>query len=266
MSVVVVGKNSFIGQHLQETPACKSWTFLTHEEALAAQETLRSVDILINCAFSPKLYDGEYQPEEDIDSRLAEIIKESDTHYVMLSSRMVYGEQEHVSEQTEPSPATPYGRNKLQIEQQLTDILGDGRLCILRCTNIFGFEYGRRFFFGQMLTTLKEKDKIVFDMAPATKKDFLPVDVLCATLTRITERKIAGIYNAGSGIATTCGDVAGWVIEGYGQGILEVTDETVKGQFFMDVSKITQALELPAVSEDQIRQACVALGRRLKST
>ncbi|MEM7650450.1 MAG: sugar nucleotide-binding protein [Pseudomonadota bacterium] len=238
MSVVVVGKNSFIAQHLQHSELCADWLFLSHDEALQNDSPIKSAKTVINCAFSPDLFKENYNEENDIDTQLAKRIQNSDARYIMLSSRLVYGDTEHLSEHEEPEPNTPYGHNKFKIEKNLYDILGNERLCILRCSNIFGYELGRKSFFGYMLGSLKEQNKIIFNMSADTQKDFMPVETLSEILISIESKQLIGLYNLGSGFSIACGDIAQFVIQGFGKGKLEIEDHKIHGQFFMNVSKL----------------------------
>ncbi|MBL4589169.1 MAG: SDR family oxidoreductase, partial [Alphaproteobacteria bacterium] len=206
-----------------------------------------------------------YTQEEDIDLKLANKIKDrKHIHYIMISSRAVYGDAEDLQETNQPQPTNNYGQSKLLIEKSLTQLLGEDRLTILRCSNVFGEDAGEHTFIGKALSDLKKYKKIVFHMSKETKKDFVPVKEVCRVIKKMAQRKLAGVYNVGLGVSTKCGDIAEWLILGYGQGSLEVCDNTVKGQFFMDTSKVNKELNLNKRSDDVIEQKCMELGRNLK--
>ncbi len=250
--IAVIGKNSFIALHLQKKEECKDWIFLSHQDALREEGWLEGVECVINFAFSPKLSQESYTVKEDVDRQIAEKIKNyPHIHYIMMSSRMVHEDN-------------LYGRAKLRIEQELEQILGASRLCVLRCANIFGSELGRPTFFGQALTALKNHQKITLNMSGETRKDFIPVDIFCDILIQIAQQKLAGVYNIGSGVSVSSGDIAHWLIEGYGQGSLEIRDDAVKGQFFMDISKIKERFNIEEVSLDVIKRRCIDLGQELR--
>lgn len=263
MTFVVVGKNSFIAHHLKEVVDGSDWVFLSHKQALENDDWCDNADVVINCAFSSTLYTQAYTQEEDVDLKLANKIKDK-THYIMISSRAVYGDAENLQEESTPHPSNNYGQSKLFIEKSLTDLLGEDRLTILRCSNVFGVKSGDHTFIGQVLLDLKEHKKIVFHMSKDTKKDFVPVVEVCCVIKEMAQRKLAGIFNVGFGVSTKCGDIAEWLICGYGQGSLEVCDDAVKGQFFMDTSKINKELNLDKLSSDLIEQECMKLGRNLR--
>ncbi len=270
MSVVVIGQNSFIARHLKDrvmNMKSEDWIFLSHKEALQTDEWLDQAGVTINCAFSPKLFQEPYQAEEDIDNQLADKIKDRPhIHTIMMSSRTVYGDTENLHEESIPNPTHYYGQAKWTIEQKLTDKLDPSRLSILRCSNIFGFEYGRSTFLGHALTALKEQNKIIFNMSPETQKDFMPVENFCDRLIQIVDKNPSGVYNVGSGISIPCAEIAQGLIEGYGTGSLESLDPTmIKGQFFMDIEKLNHVLGKMDISPDLIKQKCIQLGQMLKN-
>jgi dTDP-4-dehydrorhamnose reductase/UDP-glucose 4-epimerase len=70
------------------------------------------------------------------------------------------------------------------------------------------------------------------------------------------------VLNVGSGVALPTGRLALWVLEGYGGGELVIASPRAHGAFVLDVSRLA-SLYGPPCSFDDLRQACLALGRRL---
>jgi dTDP-4-dehydrorhamnose reductase/UDP-glucose 4-epimerase len=58
------------------------------------------------------------------------------------------------------------------------------------------------------------------------------------------------------------GRLALWVLEGFGRGELVVESAAEKDTFVLDVSRLTDLYGRPC-SLDDLRDACVAIGRRL---
>lgn len=267
MTIVVVGKSSLMGQEMQKHYSGPEWLFLSHGEAINNTAWVKDADCVINFSFSPALRTGAYNAAEDIDSKLAEIVN-TNTHYIMMSSRTVYGPPPVTSALTETqtaNPQTPYARNKLEIEKRLQDALGD-RLTILRGANVFGFEPGRRSFFGMALDRLKSQNEILFDMSPDVKRDFISAHSVGQALGMIARTPQPGFFNLGSGYGTACRDIASWIIEGYGQGTLRTTSDDMRDDFYLDMAKTRAAFKLPTISPATLKQECVACGIRLKET
>lgn len=268
MAIIIVGKNSLIGKSLAEVKTDTPYLFLSHQEALSRDDWLSSCDTLINLAFSSALKTQTYAPEEDIDQKLAHKIKARGSHYIMMSSRTVYGPalaaDHRIDETQPPSPQTLYGQNKWRIERQLIDILGPERLTILRGANIFGHEYGRTSFFGMALKSLKEKNKIVFDMNAQTKRDFIATWHIASALAKIGLNPQSGIYNLGSGYPLTCHQIAEWLIEGYGSGSIHQTSDDIRDDFYLDMNKTQKAFNLQDITPSLIRQDCVSCGQAIR--
>lgn len=270
MTVVVVGKNSFLARSVQERLGENGWLYLSHQEALNNPSWTARATCVINFAFPPSFKKDRYREAEDIDLKLARMIADAPVHYIMASSRLVYGQRPanfRINETQPLDPKTPYARNKLVIEANLHSALPSDRLTILRLANIFGHELNRPLFFGRMLTSLKESGKIAFDMSAKSQRDFFAVWHLADALAVIARRPHPGTFNLGSGIGTPCGDIARWVIEGYGSGTLEVYNDTLADQFWFDLSLARLAWPaLPVMTQDIIRADCINCGQWLRSS
>lgn len=265
MSVVVIGQSSFMAQEVKKKSP--EWTFLSHGEALSQTDWTKKAACIVNFAFDPRMRTGGYIAEADIDSKLARMIEGTQAHYIMLSSRMVYGAPIsgfELHENDPANPVNPYGQSKLRIENALQDILGN-RLTILRLSNIFGFEPGRRSFFGMALTRLAREKKIVYDMSPKVRRDFLSVWKFADTLKAIAAAPRPGLYNLGSGIGLETAKIAEWLIAGYGEGSLVIERDAENDQFWLDMNKTNQAYSLAPLTIADLQRDCMACGERLKS-
>lgn len=268
MSVVIIGKTSFLAQSVYERLGDNGWTYLTHDVALSDPSWLDDAACVVNFSFHPALKADPYRESLDIDLKLARLLAPHPVHYIMSSSRLVYGHDQHNFNLSENHPVNPegvYGRNKLVTERNLQLTLPPERLTILRLANIFGHEIHRSLFFGRMMTRLKEQGKIIFNMSPEALRDFYAVWHLADALSMITARPHGGIFNLGSGFGTACGDIAGWVMEGYGGGRLEILDDSLSDQYWLDITKAkTLWPDLPSITRDTLRQDCLDCGKWLR--
>ena len=181
----------------------------------------------------------------------------------MLSTRKVYGPSRGfpISEDAACDPVDQYGRNKLHTEREIQMLL-PGRSTILRLSNVFGYELGRHTFFGLALDRLLRESAIILDVSPFVRRDFLPVSVFASVLARVLEEKPVGVFNLGAGLATQLGEIALWLIEGYGRGKLIVESGRNYDNFLLDKGKLERALGFSAPLPD-IREHCLELGRQL---
>lgn len=268
-NVTLIGKNSFLAQQIiaNVPEVTKNWTLLTHKEALGDKNWSKEADVVLNCAFHPDLKREAYSPIKDADFLLSSYIRERHAHYIMLSTRMVYGEPPEylfLREAFLPNPVNPYGCNKWETEQAVISLLPPQRLTILRLGNIFGFEPDRPTFFGAMLTNLKNKGEISFDIAQDSQRDFLPCDRFAGIMHRIINNPKGGLYNIGSGFGTSPQELAEWLIEGYGSGEIRYTAQKTQGQFILDIQRAQDAFSLQSYDKATLKTDVIALGQRLK--
>ncbi|NQZ14003.1 MAG: NAD(P)-dependent oxidoreductase [Alphaproteobacteria bacterium] len=271
MTVLVIGKSSFISQSLCKDPIAQSWVYCDHDSANQDEIWSTPYSCVVNLALDPVVRGGDFS---QFDRKVGLRAQENGAHYVALSSRAVYGISSELITFDENSRflgnCTPYGRAKRLIEGDLVECLNAEKLTILRPSNIFGFEYAsptRRSFFGMMLNSLKERNEILFDMSGVTARDFLPVESFVDALVDIAGRPLAGVYNIGSGRATSCEDIAQWVIEGYGSGKLTIEKHvSVKDSFILDSGKFNGAYNKQCILSDQIKQSCIDIGKQLRDS
>lgn len=266
--ITLIGKTSFIAKSLLEYGIGKNWQWLSHQEALGQSEWIRNTDCVINLAYAPDLRHQIYDPNSDVDSQLAHKVQGQNIHYIMLSSRMVYGQQHDGNELHEDISVAPnsiYGINKHIIEGKLCDILGPQRVTILRPSNIFGFEPARQSFFGIALTKLHAEARITYDMSPFVKRDFFAVRRFGEVVNIIANNPKSGIYNIGSGFGTETGLIAEWLIEGFGgKGELLITNMRRHDIFWLNMDKTYSTFDLAETNQDDLRQDCIKCGVYLR--
>ena len=74
--------------------------------------------------------------------------------------------------------------------------------------------------------------------------------------------KAAGIFNVGCGFPVAAGDIAGWVIEGFGRGRVVSGSDEIRDAFFLNTSRLQDRTGL-SLSPDALRDRCREIGRRL---
>jgi UDP-glucose 4-epimerase len=264
--VAVVGSGSLVAGALRQHPQAASWDYIAHDRALADCDWLEGVGLVINCAIDPRLKTSAYDVAFDVDVRLAQLLSPH-TRYVMLSSRLAYGPagpDMRLVEQCQPKPDRPYGINKLTTERALTALLGD-RLTVLRLSNVFGAEDrpGRQSFFAQALRKLRSEGRIVLDMSPFVERDFIPAEEVAQALFQVARAPRPGLFNLGAGRGVATGRIAQWLIEGYGEGHLEVQSLREFDAFWLDMEAAGRAFRIAPVPVSRIRDRCRQLGAQL---
>jgi nucleoside-diphosphate-sugar epimerase len=260
MRTLVTGAGGFIGRHLMAAiPGA-----LPAPHHVIPGISLDGVELVIHAGRATGIGTDSWRLDQDPEYCLLTRLASHPARYMMLSTRAVYGiaGSQALRPTDPPAPVTPYGRNKLRLEQAARDLLGE-RLCILRLSNVFGFEWpGRATFFGIMLDGLKRDSVIRFDMAGSTRRDFIPVELAALTVARLTTGRQRGIVHVGAGLSLPCADLAHAVIQGFGSGRLLVESPLPKDEFAFD-TRAAQAETGVVVRADDVlsaaRQAGLAL-------
>ncbi len=262
--ILIVGHNSFLARHVLSILPADRVRAVGHD-AIDRPDLLDDVATVVNFARHPLQGSDHYRPElMDADYRLARRVGTRPIAYVMLSSRKIYAPSDRpLAETAATGPTDAYGRAKLAAEQTLQQRLGE-RLTILRLANVFGYERipGRRTFLSLVLDRLQADDEIRYDMSPFVTRDFLPVATFASLLAEITQTPPGGILNVGSGIPLPTGRLALWILEGYGRGQLVIASPREHDPFVLDMTRL-KSLYGPPCSLDDLRAACLELGRRL---
>lgn len=234
--ILVVGKNSFIAKSLFEAHPNVSWRSVGHADDLL----LDGIDTVINFALHPDLRRGDYEPEKDIDLRIAQVLQSTGIRQVLISSRKVYdiNHQWMVREDGAQVPQGAYGVNKAQTERAVSEINGEN-LTILRVANVVGYEVPRTrgSFMAMMLGGLKEENTITLDVNPSVRRDFMGSHAVGLALGRFLTNPESGVFNFGSGEPVSMGDIANALIEGYGSGSINVINDRVFDEFVLDTRR-----------------------------
>jgi nucleoside-diphosphate-sugar epimerase len=266
--IIILGGRSFIAKAM--AAACDKrklpYRSLFHDAPL---EGLTVTDAIFNFAISPDYRRLPYRAGMDCDLAAAQAVARSGAWFGMLSTRRVYGPEARWNAREyigADGDETVYGRNKALTEKAVRDIL-PGQAGIFRLSNAFGYEYDRdgqrRSFLGLLLTSLKQSNRILFDMSRDTRRDFIPVETCVEMLLDRALSRTAGTYNLGSGLPLSCGTLAHWICEGYGGGELICDPEIVHDEFYLNMDKWRETFA-SSVDEATLRDYCVGLGRRLK--
>lgn len=213
----------------------------------------------------PALGTADWRLGDEPELRAARLAADRALPFLSLGTRKVYAPAPGTLREDGPlGPTDRYGEQKLAVEEALAAILGE-RLTRLRLSNIVGFEPGRTTFAGRMLTTLAGEGLIRFDVSPFTRRDFLPAEAAGRAIADLLRDPPGGVVNVGSGLALECGRLALWLIEGFGRGRLVCEDPEERDAFVLAVGHLRRLTGL-AWGEDDVRDACLAIGRAARSS
>jgi len=257
MKTLIIGKNSFIGKHFYH--ATKNVDIISYSDV--DKVDFSKYNTILNCAITPEFKIEDYKQRNDLDYQVAILAAANKCHYIMMSTRKVYGtcdDLQILNEESKLDANDYYGDNKATSERKIVDL--GGSHTILRASNIYGFEYGRNSFMGFCMNQLKHNDEIVYTISGKSKRDFISIKSVCKVLNKIVEKKPTGIYNLSSSYGTEIGEVARALIEGYESGKF-IESGQIKDQFILDNRKLLKTLdiELPIFQRKYIKK----LGEKL---
>jgi dTDP-4-dehydrorhamnose reductase/UDP-glucose 4-epimerase len=264
--VLVIGKKSFMAKaFISHNRGRFECTAISHDEEIGSQ-ALEEFSCILNMAYDPGYFREPYSAKLDFDLQVARKVAGKGPHFFMMSSRKVYGTGAPfpTSEGAPVAPTDQYGNNKAVTEQAVRTLLGP-KCTVLRIANVFGFELGRHTFFGIALSNLIRERRIVLDVSPFTRRDFLSVEGFAEMLGRTVEVSPPDTFNMGSGKAYPIGQIALWLIEGFGGGELVVNATAERDSFLLDTTKLNEIIGYDDIHNEDMRARCVEIGRRLKN-
>lgn len=260
---LIVSPSSFIGRHV--LPALEGGWYGARSSEIRSID-FRGVSEVLVAGADPAIHSSNFDLENSAEVMIAKQLKASGSpgRLIMLSSRMVYGQDEFCRIGRIPVPSTIYGSNKLKLERRITEILGQGNCLILRCSNIFGYEVGRSTFMGTMCTDLLDGGVIHLKINGAVRKDFFPVGSFALALDRVIKAGLTGTHNFGAGCSVSIGDIATNLIGGFGGGRIRAEGTEVAGQFSMSIESLTQSAScIERLTEEQVLTAVQRVGQQL---
>lgn len=207
--------------------------------------------------------------------RLAQASAESGTRLVYASSSSVYGvvpqgvssmESDTGDRSRCSGPLNAYARSKLASDQAMCRRAGEFGLDFvgLRYTNVFGpgeQSKGRMASILWQIVTSAAAGRPVrlFDDTLTAARDYLPVQLLVATLVRLLDNpQVSGVYNLGSGSPVRFEELLSWCTEWAGLPVpVVLVPNTIRDRYqywtCADMRRLRAVLPgLESVSVDQI--------------
>jgi UDP-glucose 4-epimerase len=262
---VVVGRSSLLAREFAARHPDVVLRTLGHAEADDAS-AYAGARCVVNFAFAPTLESQPYDATLDIDRRIGAHAARLGLYYVMISSRRVYAPSaQWNAEESMPAPGMDaYGRSKARVESVLREQLGDDRLTVLRPGNVIGYEpvAGRRRFAAYLQSQLLAQGRIRLTVDVGARRDLVPAEFFCRVVREAALQNRGGVFNVGAGRATSVGDAARWLLEGYGRGELVSEAAQPPDEFQLVCNRLSDVFGL-ACGEGTVEQALKEIGRRL---
>jgi len=90
------------------------------------------------------------------------------------------------------------------------------------------------------------------------------VEQFSRMLADIIQVRPAGIFNVGSGVALPIGQVALWIIEGYGKGEILITKPHQFDRFLLDITKLEAVIGSQPDLTQAIYESSIRIGKRMQ--
>ena len=214
--ILVVGKNSFVGNNLyNELKNLFDIKIVNYKSFFQISDyKLSSIDTIINCSISKNYVHKNYSVKNDRDLQICKKIKKFKCKMIFLSSRKVYLSGNNLRENSKLKPKCNYSKNKLKTEKRLSFNLKK-RVLILRISNLIGIDNSKlkkkkiHKTFGDIFFQYIKKN-IIFDNNNEYK-DFISINKFCEIVKGLIKNNANGIYNVSIGQKIYLNDLIRWL-------------------------------------------------------
>jgi len=265
--ILIVGKNSFIGNSLSKVKDGNKFKRISYNQLY--DTNLKDYDVVVNCSLHPNFKTSIYHLAIDVDYDVAHKAYENGCHYVMISTRKIYGSStvlKKYNELSEENPYDHYSENKLKSEKKILAQFGD-RATVIRGSNLFGYEPNRNSMMGYFLNQLDKDGQIKYNILSTTSKDIIHVDDATKIISKVCSHKPLGIYNLGTSYPYTMLNIGLFLLNGFNNGMIEnrmkFEGEMYGEQFVLDTSKICSTLNIETPSVQTYPKIISDIGAKL---
>ena len=221
-SVLITGADGFLGRHIVRDLTSRGFNVLAKRRAdgdvsqASTWQTFPAANYLIHLAGSTFVPASWEEPSAFVQansistSYALDFCRSNNTRMIFLSTYLYAANANLPIKETDAiDPANPYALSKLFGEQLCTFYAKHFcvELVILRPFNVYGAGQGSRFLVPSIISQAKKSDEIrVLDSRPA--RDYLFIeDLLEAVNLSLTSKLKFGIFNIGTGVASSVEDL-----------------------------------------------------------
>lgn len=224
MNILITGYKGFIGQNMVN--ALKKKHKLTLFEWGEPLPDLKNYDWCIHlgaCSSTTETdVDKVLSQNYDFTRYLLNICNDNGVNFQFASSASVYGLGTEFKETSKPSPQSPYAYSKYLVERYVQGFSDKWGITvqIFRYFNVYGpFEDHK----GDQASPYHKFEKQaketgiikLFENSDRYLRDFVPVDRVVEVHEKMMEKNISGLWNLGTGRATSFSSVARMIADKY---------------------------------------------------
>lgn len=259
MKILVTGHKGFIGSNialylLNQGHEVEGW-----EWQPGIIPSTEDYDWCIHTgAISSTTYDNVDQILEqnfEFSVRLAQVCENFGTNLQYASSASVYGPTTHFTENGRLMPQSPYAWSKYLFDRFINQFINEFEITIqgFRYFNVYGpgeeHKGDQASPYTKFTQQAKENGVVkLFENSDKYKRDFVCVEDLCKLHEKMFDVKQSGIFNAGTGVATSFDTVGRTIAKKYGADIEYIPmPENLKNQYqeytCADLSKLNSVVD-----------------------
>ena len=243
MKILVTGYKGFIGQNLSQyliskghevegwefmenaVPDPSAYDWVIHLGAISST-TERNVELIMDQNY-------EYS------MKLLQMCDTMGVNFQYASSASVYGNTNSFVENGPVYPQSPYAWSKYLFDRFIQQAMGEFKILVqgFRYFNVYGQHEEHKGDQASPVTKFSKQAKEsgvikLFENSDQYLRDFVCVDDVCNVQCQMLQKDISGIYNVGTGTATSFQSVAESVAKKYNAKIETIPmPEKLKGQY-----------------------------------
>ena len=202
MNILVTGGSGYVGSSFINAFKDK-YTFVKFsllKNSLSDMQ-LENIDVVLHCAAlvhqkSEHSYEQYYKTNVEYPLTVAKKAKEHEVkHFIFISTIAVYGKDKvFINGNTECKPITPYGKSKLEAEQQLKALEDETfTVSIIRPPMVYGEKAPGNI--ASLIKLIKQIPILPFAQID-NKRSFIYVGNLVYLINKVIEKKQSGIFLA----------------------------------------------------------------------
>jgi nucleoside-diphosphate-sugar epimerase len=265
--LVIIGKNSFIGENLYKSIKNKINTrLLSYEQFFKlSNKKIKSFDYVCNCSLNSEYNKSKYIEKNDIDLKIVKRIKNYKTNFIFLSSRKVYSNKNNIKENDKLNPKCNYSKNKVITEKKIFKLLPN-KLIILRISNVLGLkkQSARRIhnsFIDNYIKFISSNEKYYYKN---DYKDFITIQQFVKIFYHIIKKKLKGTYNVSLGKKIYINEILKWLnYKNLNKNKLLIKKNTNNyDSFTLNNKKLMNSIKIK-INKSEIKKFCRIMGKKI---
>lgn len=233
-------------------------------------ESSREIDVIIHLAAKSDVSDSIIHPEITNDTNVNGTINvlkccvQNKIKIIFASSAAVYGDciKLPITEKSKTEPLSPYGKSKLDAEEQIRKVRADA--IILRLFNVYGEGQNDQYsgVISKFLKNISEDKPLVIYGDGNQTRDFISIyDVIDAFSCAISSEN-SGTYNIASGVSISINDLAKMMLEISGKNLEMIYKKEKLGEIKFSQCDISLAQKLGFSPNIDLERGLRDLGNR----